>query len=43
MPSLVTSKIRGSLVWSDGSGELAVEENDTSFNSFTLGILENEL
>ncbi len=37
IPSLVTPKIRGSLVWSDGSGELAVEENDTSFNSFTFG------
>ncbi|EGQ8412433.1 DEAD/DEAH box helicase family protein [Vibrio parahaemolyticus] len=37
MPSLVTSKIRGSLVWSDGSGKLTVEENDTLFNSFTLG------
>ncbi|EJE4168343.1 DEAD/DEAH box helicase family protein [Vibrio parahaemolyticus] len=37
MPSLVTSTMRGSLVWSDGSGELAVEENDRLFNSFTLG------
>ncbi|MCG6368720.1 DEAD/DEAH box helicase, partial [Vibrio fluvialis] len=37
MPSLVTPKIRGSLVWSDGSGELAAEETYTSFNSFTLG------
>ena len=37
MPSLVTPKIQGSLVWSDGSGELTVEENDKSFNSFTLG------
>ncbi|MDV2323020.1 diguanylate cyclase, partial [Vibrio cholerae] len=37
IPSLVTPKIRGSLVWQDGSGELAAEETYTSFNSFTLG------
>lgn len=37
IPSLVTPKIRGSLVWSDVFGELTVEENDKSFNSFTLG------
>lgn len=37
MPSLIAPNILGSIVWSNGSDELAVEENDTSFKSFTLG------